>query len=186
MIIAATSIVLGKIFSVLSGPSILNNCIPPTFKRGKIVIAITTIPIPPNHCIIALHNKILFGVLSRLVITVAPVVVIPDMLSKNASLIENGSGDNKKGKLPFKTKSITYDLEYGTDSLEIHIDSAAKSDRIVLIDDLLATGGTLAAAAKLIESLGATVVELGVIIELVELDGRNKLNQLPVHSLCQM
>ncbi|GIS68873.1 MAG: adenine phosphoribosyltransferase [Chloroflexota bacterium] len=92
----------------------------------------------------------------------------------------------KKGKLPFKTKSITYDLEYGTDSLEIHIDSAAKSDRIVLIDDLLATGGTLAAAAKLIESLGATVVELGVIIELVELDGRNKLNQLPVHSLCQM
>ncbi len=92
----------------------------------------------------------------------------------------------KKGKLPFKTKSITYDLEYGTDSLEIHIDSAAKSDRIVLIDDLLATGGTLAAAAKLIESLGATVVELGVIIELVELNGRNKLNQLPVHSLCQM
>ena len=92
----------------------------------------------------------------------------------------------KKGKLPFKTKSITYDLEYGKDSLEIHIDSAAKSDRIILIDDLLATGGTLAAAAKLIESLGATVVELGVIIELVELDGRNKLNQLPVHSLCQM
>ena len=92
----------------------------------------------------------------------------------------------KKGKLPFKTKSITYDLEYGTDSLEIHIDSAAKSDRIVLIDDLLATGRTLAAAAKLIESLGATVVELGVIIELVELNGRSKLNQLPVHSLCQM
>ena len=92
----------------------------------------------------------------------------------------------KKGKLPFKTKSITYDLEYGTDSLEIHIDSAAKSDRIVLIDDLLATGGTLAAAAKLIENLGATVVELGVIIELVELNGRSKLNQLPVHSLCQM
>ncbi|MAT08731.1 MAG: adenine phosphoribosyltransferase [Chloroflexi bacterium] len=92
----------------------------------------------------------------------------------------------KKGKLPFKTKSITYDLEYGTDSLEIHIDSAAKSDRIVLIDDLLATGGTLAAAAKLIENLGATVVELGVIIELVELNGRNKLNHLPVHSLCQV
>jgi|TARA_B100000959_G_C14797289_1_gene548212 adenine phosphoribosyltransferase len=92
----------------------------------------------------------------------------------------------KKGKLPFKTKSITYDLEYGTDSLEIHIDSVTKLDRIILIDDLLATGGTLAAAAKLIESLGATVVELGVIIELVDLKGRNKLNQLQVHSLCQM
>lgn len=92
----------------------------------------------------------------------------------------------KKGKLPFKTQSITYDLEYGTDSLEIHIDSVAKSDRIVLVDDLLATGGTLAAAANLIESLGATIVELSVIIELVELNGRSKLNELPTHSLCQI
>ena len=91
----------------------------------------------------------------------------------------------KKGKLPFKTQSITYDLEYGTDSLEIHIDSVTKSDRIVLVDDLLATGGTLAAAAKLIESLGATVVELGVVIELVDLNGRSNLNELPTYSLCQ-
>ena len=78
----------------------------------------------------------------------------------------------KKGKLPFKTKSVTYDLEYGTDSLEIHVDSVSKSDKIVLIDDLLATGGTLAAASKLIEELGGIVVELGVILELVDLNGR--------------
>ena len=84
--IVATSIVRGKIFSVLSGPSILNNCIPPTLSKGKIVIAITTIPIPPNHCIIALHNKILLGLLSKSEIIVAPVVVIPDILSKKASL----------------------------------------------------------------------------------------------------
>jgi len=92
--------VLGKIFSVLSGPSILNNCIPPTFNRGKIVIAITTIPIPPSHCIMARHNKILFGLLSKSVIIVAPVVVIPDMLSKKASLKVNSLGDKRKGKLP--------------------------------------------------------------------------------------
>ena len=89
----------------------------------------------------------------------------------------------KKGKLPFKTKSVTYDLEYGTDSLEIHVDSVSKSDKIVLIDDLLATGGTLAAASKLIEELGGIVVELGVIIELVDLNGRVKLKELPIHSL---
>jgi hypothetical protein len=73
---------------------------PPTLRRGKIVIAITTIPIPPNHCIIALHNRILFGLLSKSEIIVAPVVVIPDILSKKASLIVNSFVDNKKGKLP--------------------------------------------------------------------------------------
>ena len=92
----------------------------------------------------------------------------------------------KKGKLPFKTKSVTYDVEYGTDSLEIHVDSVSKSDKIVLIDDLLATGGTLAAASKLIEELGGIVVELGVIIELVDLNGRVKLKELPIHSLCKI
>ena len=92
----------------------------------------------------------------------------------------------KKGKLPFKTKSVTYDLEYGTDSLEIHVDPVSKSDKIVLIDDLLATGGTLAAASKLIEELGGIVVELGVIIELVDLNGLVKLKELPIHSLCKI
>ena len=107
MIMAATSMVLGKIFSVLSGPSILNNCIPPTFSSGKIVIAITTIPIPPSHCIIALHNKILFGLPSKSEIIVAPVVVIPDILSKNASLNEKFWADSKNGKLP-KAATITH------------------------------------------------------------------------------
>ena len=91
----------------------------------------------------------------------------------------------KKGKLPFKTKSITYDLEYGTDSLEIHIDSAAKSDRIVLIDDLLATGGTLAATLNLIQKNfeKTKVIEAAFLIELDFLNGRKKLNNTPIYSM---
>ncbi len=92
----------------------------------------------------------------------------------------------KKGKLPFETKPVTYDLEYGTDSLEMHVDSISDTDNLVLIDDLMATGGTLAAAAKLIEDLGGIVLEVGVIIELIDLKGREKLKRIPVHSLCKI
>jgi len=84
-IIRVTSRVLGKIFSVVSELSILNNCIPPTFSNGSTGIAITIIPMPPSHCKIALHIRIPFGALSRSVIMVDPVVVIPDILSKKAS-----------------------------------------------------------------------------------------------------
>lgn len=92
----------------------------------------------------------------------------------------------KQGKLPFKTKSITYALEYGVDALEIHKDGVSKSDKIIIIDDLVATGGTLEAAAKLIESFGANILELAVVIELIDLDGRNKLHKWALHSLCQL
>ena len=84
----------------MSGLSILNNCIPPIFSRGSIVIAITITPIPPSHCIIALHIRIPRGALSRLTIIVDPVVVIPDMLSKKASINDKLRLDNKNGKLP--------------------------------------------------------------------------------------
>ena len=92
--------VLGRIFSVESGPSILKSCIPPTFRRGNTVIAITTIPIPPSHCIIDLHSKILLGLSSKFVIIVAPVVVIPDILSKNASLKVREIGESINGMDP--------------------------------------------------------------------------------------
>ncbi len=92
----------------------------------------------------------------------------------------------KQGKLPFKTKSITYALEYGVDALEIHKDGVSKSDKIIIIDDLVATGGTLEATAKLIESFGANILELAVVIELIDLDGRNKLHKWALHSLCQL
>jgi adenine phosphoribosyltransferase len=89
----------------------------------------------------------------------------------------------KKGKLPHSTISETYDLEYGTDTLEMHIDALHKGDRVILVDDLLATGGTMSAAVKLIEKLGAEVIEIACVVELPLLKGREKLGGYPVHTL---
>jgi adenine phosphoribosyltransferase len=89
----------------------------------------------------------------------------------------------KKGKLPAKTRQVTYELEYGTDTLEIHADALKKGDKVVIIDDLLATGGTVNATAKLIASSGAKIVGVGFIIELAFLNGRDKLKGLPVFSV---
>lgn len=81
----------------------------------------------------------------------------------------------KKGKLPFKTESITYDLEYGTDTLEVHCDAIKKGANVLMVDDLLATGGTMAAACKLIEKIGGQIAAISFLIELSELHGREKL-----------
>ncbi|HIJ52332.1 MAG TPA: adenine phosphoribosyltransferase [Planctomycetes bacterium] len=81
----------------------------------------------------------------------------------------------KKGKLPFKTESITYDLEYGTDTLQVHIDAIETGAKVLMVDDLLATGGTMVAACKLIEKIGGRIAGITVLIELSELAGRNKL-----------
>jgi adenine phosphoribosyltransferase len=90
----------------------------------------------------------------------------------------------KSGKLPYKTESITYDLEYGTDSIFVHVDAATKGERIVIVDDLLATGGTAAAAIKLVRKIGAEVVGVAFIVELGFLTGRRQLEQnVPVLSL---
>ena len=89
----------------------------------------------------------------------------------------------KKGKLPFETVSVSYDLEYGTDVLEIHKDSIKKGQRVAIVDDLLATGGTMEAAAKLIEQLGGEVVSMQFLIELEDLNGRDKLSEYEVNSL---
>jgi adenine phosphoribosyltransferase len=89
----------------------------------------------------------------------------------------------KKGKLPWKTESITYDLEYGKDTIAVHIDALKSGDRVLMIDDLLATGGTMAASCKLAEKLGATIIGLTFLIELTGLDGRDKLGNYPIHSV---
>ena len=89
----------------------------------------------------------------------------------------------KKGKLPFRTHSATYDLEYGTDTLEIHEDAFNKGDNILLFDDLLATGGTTAAVRDLIETLEGNILEAAFVIELEFLKGREKIKGVPVFSL---
>lgn len=88
----------------------------------------------------------------------------------------------KKGKLPYKTVETSYDLEYGTAAVEMHIDAINKGDRVLVIDDLLATGGTAAAACELVEKQGGTVVECAFVVELGFLNGRKKL-KTPVFSL---
>jgi adenine phosphoribosyltransferase len=89
----------------------------------------------------------------------------------------------KPGKLPAETEKITYALEYGNDSLEIHKDAIQKGDKVLLHDDLLATGGTALAACKLIEKLGGQVVQASFIIELSFLKGRAKLKKYDVRAL---
>ncbi len=89
----------------------------------------------------------------------------------------------KPGKLPAKVRQITYDLEYGTDTLEIHEDAFDPGDRVIIADDLLATGGTVAAVVRLVEELGAEIVECAFMAELGFLDGRKKLPDGKVFSL---
>lgn len=91
----------------------------------------------------------------------------------------------KPGKLPFQTRKFEYDLEYGSDSLEIHVDAVAPGSRVLLIDDLLATGGTIDACLKLARDSGAEVVGCGFLIELTFLAGRRRLDVPNVVSLIE-
>jgi adenine phosphoribosyltransferase len=91
----------------------------------------------------------------------------------------------KPGKLPYDTHSASYELEYGTDSLEIHIDAIPQNARVLIVDDLIATGGTAAATAQLVSKLGGEVVECAFVIELCFLKGRDKLQPYGVFSLVQ-
>ena len=89
----------------------------------------------------------------------------------------------KKGKLPYKTIEENFSLEYGEDTVAIHEDALKPGARVLLLDDLLATGGTAAAAAKLVRKVGAEIVEIGFLIELSFLSGREKLDGHPIRSV---
>jgi len=89
----------------------------------------------------------------------------------------------KKGKLPFNTHEQSYELEYGTNTIAIHTDALKPTSRVLLIDDLLATGGTAEAAARLVEKVGAKILQIGFVIELSFLKGRDRLKPFPVRSL---
>ena len=89
----------------------------------------------------------------------------------------------KPGKLPHETESVTYDLEYGTDTVQVHTDAVPKGAKVIMVDDLLATGGTMAAACELMEKIGADIVGLTFLIELSGLNGREKLGDYPIFTV---
>ncbi len=89
----------------------------------------------------------------------------------------------KVGKLPAETTGVTYDLEYGTDTLEMHADAIARGDHVLMVDDLLATGGTMAACCELVEKAGGEIAGIEFLIELAPLKGRERLEGYPVRSL---
>ena len=89
----------------------------------------------------------------------------------------------KKGKLPHETISTTYELEYGTDTLEIHKDAVTPGEKVLIIDDLLATGGTVEAVIQLVKQLGGKIGGIGFVIELVDLNGKDKFKEYPIYSL---
>ncbi len=92
----------------------------------------------------------------------------------------------KQGKLPYDTYQVTYELEYGNDSLTIHQDAFPKGSRVLLCDDLLATGGTLAATVELVKKLDGDIVGIALLIELTELNGREKVGNLPIFSIFEL
>lgn len=89
----------------------------------------------------------------------------------------------KPGKLPYETVTEEYDLEYGTDALEVHTDAVEAGEKVLIVDDVIATGGTAAAAVRLLNGIGADVVGFSVFIELVFLGGAAKLEGVPIHAL---
>ena len=91
----------------------------------------------------------------------------------------------KKGKLPYKTVVTSYTLEYGSETSEMHIDAIGKGDNVIIVDDLLATGGTAMAAAKLVNQLGGNIAEIDFLIELAFLKGRERLKDYPIFSAIQ-
>jgi adenine phosphoribosyltransferase len=160
--------------------------IPDYPKPGILFYDITTILQEPKH---------LIAVVDALVDRYASMKIAKILAMESRGFIyaaplakEIGAGFvplRKAGKLPYKTVSETFELEYGTDSLEMHEDAVSPGERVLLLDDLLATGGTAAASAKLARKCGAEVVEAGFVIELTFLNGREKLDGLPVFSLIQ-
>ena len=92
----------------------------------------------------------------------------------------------KPGKLPYKTKSISYDLEYGSDTLCMHEDALLRGENVLVIDDLLATGGTLSGVIQLVEEFGANIAGIGVVIELAFLNGKEQLRSYGCESILQI
>jgi adenine phosphoribosyltransferase len=119
----------------------------------------------------------------------AEIVAAPEsrgFIFGSAIAVEAGMGFvpiRKPGKLPWKTRGATYALEYGSDRLEIHEDAIRKGQRVLLVDDVLATGGTMKACCDLVREAEATVTGISFLIELAALNGRSKLGAMPIHAV---
>ena len=102
--------------------------------------------------------------------------------------IELGTGFGvirKEGKLPYRTLKVTYELEYGTDTVEMHVDAVQKGQRVLIVDDLVATGGTAGAAVRLVRAAGGEVTGCAFLVELTALEGRKRLGIDRIHSVLQ-
>lgn len=160
--------------------------IPDFPKPGILFYDITTILQDPNH---------FKAVLDALAARYAPMKIAKVLAMESRGFIFGaplaaaiGAGFvplRKPGKLPYKTIAEKFSLEYGTDSLEMHEDAVVPGERVVVLDDLLATGGTAEASIRLARKLGADVVEAGFVIELTFLGGRKRLADVPVYSMIQ-
>jgi adenine phosphoribosyltransferase len=158
--------------------------IPDFPKMGILFRDITTLLVNPSAFRSAIdqlaepyRNKTIakvIGIESRGFLTAAPLAYL-----LNAGIVPI----RKKGKLPHKTASVSYDLEYGQDTLEMHVDAIKEGERVIIVDDLLATGGTAKATCELVEKCGGLIVGLAFLIELKDLNGRNALKSRPVTSL---
>ena len=136
------------------------------FRQVTDAFAAVLAPISPTHLVAIESRGFIFG------------AALANALGLGLTLVR------KPGKLPRKTHRVSYALEYGTDSVEIHADALKAGDRVVVIDDVLATGGTAAAVASLVTGLGAELVGMTFLLELGFLDGRKKLPAgVPVSSL---
>ncbi len=89
----------------------------------------------------------------------------------------------KKGKLPYKTMDASYELEYGSATVEMHVDAISRGQRVLVVDDLLATGGTAGAACELVRRMGGEIVECAFVVELAFLNGRDKIKGAPIYSM---
>ena len=153
-------------------------------KEGRMFRDVTTVLKDPDGFQLAidlmmkelagLDFDVIAGTESRGFIFASPIAYL---MKKSLILVR------KKGKLPFDTVSESYDLEYGSAEIEIHSDSIKKGDKVVLVDDLIATGGTMAASAKLFERLGGEVVRMVFLMELEGLEGRKILKDYDVRSI---
>lgn len=157
--------------------------IPDFPKKGIVFKDITPVLAEPE--LFALAVDTLAGRHTRSRIEQVCVVESRGFLFGSAVAYRLGAGlvpIRKKGKLPHQTLEAAYDLEYGTATLQIHVDALQPGTRVLLIDDLLATGGTAKASAHLIEQLGGKIVEIQFLIELAFLHGRDKLKGYPVFA----